>query len=142
MTNTNIYLDVDGVLVDKSLNAPLYVNEFITYVCTNYSDSVYWLTTRCSGDSSTLLQQISHLYTPDVAEFLKTIKPTTWSGAKTNAIDFTKPFLWFDDNLFMAEQQQLEANDVMDNYVKIDLKSEPTQLGKLIHDFPIPTHQL
>lgn len=133
----NIYLDVDGVLVDKTLNAPYYANEFIKYVCENFSDNVYWLTTRCSGDSTTLLQQISHLYSPEVAELLRSIKPTTWSGMKTAAIDFSMPFLWFDDNLFLAEEQHLKTNNALDNYIKIDLKSDPKQLAKLVHDFPL-----
>lgn len=134
---TNIYLDVDGVLVDKTLNTPYYANEFIKYVCENFHDSVYWLTTRCSGDSTTLLQQISHLYIPEVAELLKTIKPTTWSGMKTTAIDFNTPFLWFDDNLFMAEEQQLLKNRASDNYIKVDLIKDPQQLALLVSDFPI-----
>ena len=70
---------------------------------------------------------------------MKLIKPTTWlsSPNKTSAIDFSKPFLWFDDDLFYGEKQQLIENNALDNYIKVDLRQDPDQLQKFINDFPI-----
>lgn len=71
---------------------------------------------------------------------MKRIKPTTWLGSpsKTDAIDFTKPFLWFDDDLFLSEKKALLDHDVLDNWIEVDLKKDPDQLGKFLQSFPTP----
>jgi len=48
----NIYLDIDGVLLERNLKPARYAPEFITYVLTHYPDSTYLLTTHCQGDTT------------------------------------------------------------------------------------------
>ena len=69
---------------------------------------------------------------------MKKIKPTTWETAKTRAIDFSKPFLWFDDDLFYEEKQTLSTNNALDNWIEVNLTRDPDQLSKFINSFPIP----
>lgn len=139
LSKINIYLDIDGVLLTGDLKPANHASEFLSYVLTNYPDTTYWLTTHCQGDASVPIQHIGHLFDKDAVELMRKIHPTSWDMAKTRGIDFTKPFLWFDDGLFYEEKQTLIANGVFDNLITVDLKKDPDQLGKFITSFPLPT---
>ena len=134
----NIYLDIDGVLLANDCNAANYANEFLRYILDKYPDSTYWLTTHCQGDPNVPIQHIGHLFDKDVVELMKLIKPTTWDLAKTRAINFNEPFLWFDDDLFYEEKQDLAKNNAMYNWIEVDLMKDPNQLEKFLTSFPIP----
>ena len=69
------------------------------------------------------------------------IKPTTWDTAKTRAIDFRTPILWFDDDLFYEEKQALAEHGVMDNWIKVDLTKNPDQPAEFVNSFPLPVEK-
>lgn len=141
---TNIYLDIDGVLLANGHNPANFVDEFIKYILTNYPDSTYWLTTHCQGDATRPIHDVGHLFKPETVELMKQIKPTTWlhSPSKTAAIDFSKPFLWFDDDLFLSERQELTEHNALDNWIEVDLRKDPDMLLKFIQSFPVPIESL
>ena len=87
---TNIYLDIDGVLLANEGNLALHAPEFLQYVLEHYPDSTYWLTTHCQGDATTPIEHVGHLFDAESVELMKKIKPTTWDVAKTDAIDFSR----------------------------------------------------
>lgn len=134
----NVYLDIDGVLLANDLNPANHASEFLQFVLDKYPDTTYWLTTHCQGDATVPIQHIGHLFSPDTVDLMKKIKPTSWDLAKTRAIDFTKPFLWFDDDLFFEEKQSLIEHKALDNWIRVDLSKNPEQLGAFIQSFPIP----
>lgn len=136
----NIYIDIDGVLLANDSNPASHAPEFLKYVLTKYPDSTYWITTHCHGDAGVPIQHIGHLFDADIVELMKMIKPTTWELAKTRAIDFTHPFLWFDDDLFDEDRQTLIENGVFDNLITVDLSKDPYQLAKFIASFPLPVN--
>jgi hypothetical protein len=136
----NIYLDIDGVLLANELNASLHANDFLRKVLTEYPDTTYWLTTHCQGDPTVPIQHIGHLFEEDVQDLMKLIKPTTWDLAKTRAIDFTQPFLWFDDDLYPEDEQTLLRHNAIDNWVEVNLMDDPAQLQNFLVSFPIPLH--
>ena len=135
---TNIYLDIDGVLLANDLQPTNHANEFLKFVLSKFTDSTYWLTTHCQGDANVPLKRIGHLFSEDVADMMKKIKPTKWGIAKTEAIDFSKPFLWFDDDLFYKEEQDLIKHKALDNWIKVDLVKDPDNLARFIRSFPLP----
>jgi len=137
---TNIYLDIDGVLLANDKYPANHVHEFLEYVLTKYPDTTYWLTTHCQGDANRPIMDVGYLFKDETVELMRRIKPTTWldSPSKTDAIDFTKPFLWFDDDLFLSEKKALIDHDVLDNWIEVDLKKDPDQLGKFLQSFPTP----
>ena len=140
----DIYLDIDGVLIANEKHPAMHANEFLKYVLTNYPDTTYWLTTHCQGDASRPVRDIADLFDSETVELLKMIKPTIWenSSSKTEAIDFTKPFLWFDDDLFINERKTLIEHGVLDNWIKVDLRKNPDMLGKFLESFPTPINGL
>ena len=138
----NIYLDIDGFLLANEKYAAISSKEFLKYALTNYPDTTYWLTTHCNGDASAPVRHISHLFDDETVELLKQIKATSWQTAKTRGIDFTKPFLWFDDDLFYEEKQTLLEYGVLDNWIEVDLAKNPNQLAKFLESFPTPIDTL
>ena len=136
----NIYLDIDGVLLANDLTPANHVKEFLQKVLEEYPYTTYWLTTHCQGDSNVPIQHIGHLFDTETVDLMKMIKPTSWDMAKTRAIDFSKPFLWFDDDLFYEERQTLIEHDVLDNLITVDLSKDPDQLGKFVTSFPLPVN--
>ncbi len=134
----NIYLDIDGVLLANDLTPANYSKEFLSTVLEQFPYTTYWLTTHCDGDASVPIQHIGHLFDDETVELMKKIKPTSWQTAKTRAIDFGKPFLWFDDDLFYEEKETLKKNGVLDNWIGVDLAKNPDQLGKFVTSFPLP----
>ena len=134
----NIYLDIDGVLVANEQSAANYANEFLRYVLEKFPNNTYWLTTHCQGDASVPIEHVGHLFEPDVVELMKRIKPTSWDSAKTRAIDFNDKFLWFDDDLFYEEKEELMKHNALDNWIQVDLHKNPNQLLNFINSFPIP----
>lgn len=136
----NIYLDIDGVLLANDQQRANFAPEFIKYCVMNYPDSTYWLTTHCQGDANRPIQNIGHLFDDETVELMRKIKPTIWhySSSKTEAIDFSQPFLWFDDDLYINERKTLIEHGVLENWIEVDLRKNPDALGKFLQSFPIP----
>lgn len=136
----NIYLDIDGVLLANDLTPANYSKEFLATVLERYPYTTYWLTTHCDGDASVPIQHIGHLFDNESVELMKKIKPTSWQTAKTRAIDFDRPFLWFDDDLFYEEKETLKRHGVLDNWIEVDLANNPDQLAEFVTSFPLPVN--
>jgi hypothetical protein len=93
---------------------------------------VHWLTTRCRDDDATpVVDVLSRLVQPSTVELLTSIRPTSWATSKLEAIDLRSPFLWFDDQPLQFEIEELQECGLLDRWVKVDLLSEPQQLGTL-----------
>ncbi|HOV29696.1 MAG TPA: hypothetical protein PLD77_01310 [Candidatus Dojkabacteria bacterium] len=104
-----IYLDIDGVLVDYNCNPMPYLREFVDFVFEISNGDVYWLTTHShDGSTDRPLNYLSQVVEQDILGKLKTVKPTKWDTLKTEGIDLSSDFLWFDDTIFNAEYERLE----------------------------------
>ena len=125
-----IYLDVNGVLLQQDFTPALGVTDFLRRALKQ--GDVYWLTTHCKGDAENVVDYLKRFFPADAIELIKQIKPTNWDVLKTDGIDFTKDFLWLDDNLFESERKVLRDHGCEDKYVFIDLKKNPSQLESLL----------
>ena len=122
----NIYLDVNGVLLQQDLTPAIGVTDFLKRALKD--NDVYWLTSHCKGDSATVLAYLERMLPKEAYELTKQIKPTNWDVLKTDGIDCSKDFLWFDDNLFESEKRVLESHNCEENFVFINLKTNFLQL--------------
>jgi hypothetical protein len=121
-----LYLDIDGVLLANELNLALGAKEFIKYAADNFE--VYWLTTHCmDGDTAHAIEYLARV-DKEIKPWIEKFKPTTWSLKKTDAIDYSKPFLWFDDDCYSEEQRVLKDNDVYHSWIEVDLRKYPDQM--------------
>ena len=133
---TDIYLNVDGVLVDKAFRPANYSREFIRHIMPNFN--VYWLSSRAKDTNFQLLKDLSMVFDPKVMHLVSSIRPTRWSFAKTQAIDFDRPFLWFDDELVIHERIELIKNNVLDSWVGVDLAKDENRLADFLLRIPQP----
>lgn len=127
----SIYLDIDGVLTGNKSSKRSRA-KFIKHVLKYHKGSAYWLTTHCNREknrSAEYLHFNSDLPKKLINQMDEEILPAYFDISKTDGIDFSKPFLWFDDNLFAIEEAALRKHGALDNYVKIDAKS-----GKAINN--------
>lgn len=126
-TSINIYLDIDGVLLANEANLAIGASDFIKYAADNFN--VYWLTTHCMDGSTThAIDYVQRVTDDDLRPYLQKFKPVTWSIAKTEAIDFSKPFLWFDDDCYSGERIALNEHNVFNSWMEVDLAKYPDQL--------------
>jgi hypothetical protein len=128
----NVYLDVDGVLLIDIGRAANFADSFLQTVLEKYPETTYWLTTHCWLGENRCIDVLRPALKPETLKLLEKIKPTEWGEFKTDAIDFSKPFLWFDDDLFPEEKEVLEKHNVLKSHVMVDLYKNPNQLKDLI----------
>jgi hypothetical protein len=123
----NIYLDIDGVLLANEENLSIGAVEFIKYAVEHFD--VYWLTTHCmDGDPTHAIKYLNRASKEDLRPWLEMFKPVTWSLKKTEAIDFSKPFLWFDDDCFSGEKIVLHEHGVFNSWIEVNLAKYPDQM--------------
>ncbi len=126
----NLYLDIDGVLLDYSSGKIAnYAIELIEYVVDEFD--CYWLTTHCKGDETSAIYYLSKYFPPEIIKKLKKIKPTYWETLKTEVIDFHQKFVWLDDYPFQAELQVLEKFNATDSLYRVNLK-KPDELKRVL----------
>lgn len=128
----NIYLDIDGVLLIDIGVAANFADEFLQAVLQKYPDSTYWLTTHCWRGENRCIEVLTPALKPETIKLLKKVKSTEWDEFKTDAIDFSRPFFWFDDDLFPEEKAELEKHNALNSHVLVDLYKNPSQLQQLI----------
>ena len=109
----------------------LHLDKFLMHILNNYS--VFWLTSRCHGDSKYTVRYLSQFLLPDTFVLTEMIKPTNFQLDKTEAIDFSKRFFWLDDELFDSEKNTLRQHNKYDSWLEINLIKNPNQLLYLIN---------
>ena len=138
-TKPNIYLDIDGVILTNEESLSIGAEEFIKYAVENFD--VYWLTTHCTeGDSKHAIGYIMETAQEHMRPYFEKFIPTSWRTNKTEAIDFSQPFLWFDDDCFLGEQIALKENNAINSWIEVDLQKYPDQLVheiKLLKSFKV-----
>ena len=127
----NIYLDLDGVILGSRSSLEDCV-EFVEYLLDHFAGSLYWLTTHCNrGENHVNYALRGELPDELVDRMLDNFKETDFGDDKTNAIDFSKPFLWFDDCLTPEDKRALEEHDALASHVMMDDK-DPQALKKAL----------
>ena len=101
----NIYLDVDGVLLNHDGTLANHADEFLAAMV-HSGHPVHWLTTRCrDGDSSAVVAVLGRLVQPSTVELMTSIKPTSWATSKLgekNGILNTRSFQCAEPNAFAS----------------------------------------
>lgn len=124
-------MDIDGVILTKGGVPAAHLDKFLAYILSNYS--VFWLTTRCNGDTNYTVKYLSQFLLPQSMTLVKKIMPTSFRLDKTEAIDFNKTFFWLDDELFASEENALKERGKYDSWIQVNLIDNPNQLNQLIY---------
>ncbi len=126
----NIYLDIDGVILGTA-SPQTDIEAWLNYMLDNFKN-IYWLTTHCrGGENQTEFWLNGKLSTELIRRISQRIQVTDWGVLKTDAIDFTKPFIWFDDNLMLSERQVLEEHSCLSSHFAMDPK-DPDMADKAL----------
>ena len=127
----NIYLDIDGVI--KGVASPIEdLEEWLNYILEHYPNSTYWLTTHCKGGENNAKFALTGVISePLLTRLCETVQPTDWRELKTDAIDFSKDFIWFDDDVFESESVILEQHEAEDRQFMMD-PFEPTMAKRAL----------
>lgn len=142
----NIYLDIDGTLIHEDryragepaegledLFRVLFAHAHADHPC-----SVFWLTTHCmDGDPQYARRIMKSVLPPHFHADIDRIKPTVWSEQKTEAIDFSRPFIWLDNDVMASEREVLKRRALMDRQwlVEVDLEADPQRLRDVVRDY-------
>lgn len=132
LSSANIYIDIDGVILTKGATPAQYLDQFLDYILGNYS--VFWLTSRCHGDTKYTISYLSQFLPANTIRRIKKIKPTNFRIDKTEAIDFRKKFFWLDDDIFASEANILKQHDKYGSWIEVNLMKNPNQLLHLIRN--------
>lgn len=116
----NFYLDIDGTIITKDHQQAGGLKSFLTYLHKN--GKIYWLTTHCKeNNTAKVFSYLKPILNKENFALIQKIKPTSWQTLKTESIDFSQPFIWFDDYILEAEKEALKRNDVLNSWIKINL---------------------
>lgn len=131
-----VYLDIDGTLIHEDLDRigqpAVGLPEFIQALrpC-----DVYWLTTHCKdGDAAQAAAIVKRVLPEELHADIDKIRPTTWAEKKTEALDFSDDFIWFDNDIFDDEWEALKACGPEQSAVQVDLVHNPEQLTEIVRD--------
>jgi hypothetical protein len=127
------YIDIDGVLLRNGKNGPELISRFkrvISFLKANFD--CYWLTTHVrhdAGSAGAVKKLMPYLKKARIdPALLDGIKPTVWKTLKTEAIDFSRPFIWLEDDPFLSEVQALRENKCAYNLELVDWRKGETRL--------------
>ncbi len=133
----NIYLDIDGTLLhedqwDLKNQAALGLVDFIVALRPH---NTFWLTTHCRDGNPERARTIMKQYVPkELYADIDRIKPTVWDIMKTEAIDWTQDFIWFDNEILPFEWEQIEQGSEKQQAIEINLRANPNQLKEVTRD--------
>ena len=101
MTKMKIYLDIDGTMIHEEIEKAgvpaLGLEEFL--VALRPYDT-YWLSTHCMNGNPEFAQRLmKKKVSEEFYEDIERVTPTAWSVLKTDALDFTSDFIWFDNEV-------------------------------------------
>lgn len=128
----NIYLDIDGTLIHEDIErAGEPAEGLVEFLVALRPHEVYWLTTHCMDGDPIHARKLMKASVPaELQGDIDRIKPTRWSVMKTEAIDFSMEFIWFDNDVMAAEREVLRKKAILDRQwlIEMDLVANPRRL--------------
>ncbi len=134
-----IYLDIDGTLIHEDIErAGEPADGLVDFIRALRPHDVYWLTTHCMDGDPIHARKLMKASVPaELHGDIDRIKPTRWSVMKTEAIDFTAPFVWFDNDVMASERDVLRNRAVNERQwlAEVDLVTNPHRLREIIQNY-------
>ncbi len=136
-TSMNIYLDIDGTLIHEDLTAnygkaAAGLAEFLIALRPH---TTYWLTTHCRDGKPERAREIMKRFVPpELYADIDRIKPTAWDVMKTEGIDWFQDFIWFDNDIYPFEWEQIKEGTDGQQVIEVNLKANPNQLVEIARD--------
>ncbi len=133
----NIYLDIDGTLIheDQTANYGKAAAGLADFLIALRPHQTIWLTTHCrDGNPERAREIMKRFVPPELHADIDRIKPVVWDVMKTEGIDWSQDFIWFDNDIYPFEWEQIEQGTDDQQVVEINLKLNPRQLIEIVSD--------
>jgi len=131
----NIYLDIDGTLIHENLAEDKAAESLNDFLIALRPHTTFWLTTHCRDGNPERPREIMKRYVPpELHADIDRIKPTVWDTLKTQGIDWSHDFIWFDNDISAFEWERLEQGSERQHAIEINLRANPKQLGEITRD--------
>jgi hypothetical protein len=127
----NIYLDIDGTLIHEDLTVRLGqpaagLSEFLQAI---QPHNLFWLTTHCrEGDPSRPIEILKRVTDRSLHPIIESIQGTVWDTAKTQGIDWSQDFIWFDNEISDFEHRQFAKASQNQQAMEVNIRSNPNHL--------------
>jgi hypothetical protein len=135
----NIYLDIDGTMLheDNWNTENQAVAGLAEFIIALRPHTTYWLTTHCRDGNPDRARSIMKQHLPlELHPDIDRIKPTTWDILKTEGIDWSQDFIWFDNDISPYEWEQIEQGTENQQVIQVNLKLNADQLQEIALDLP------
>lgn len=133
----NTYLDIDGTLIheDKWGTEDLAAAGLTEFIIALRPHTTYWLTTHCRDGNPERARSIMKRYVPpELHPDIDRIKPTTWDIMKTEGIDWSEDFIWFDNDISSTEWARIRLGNPGQQVIEVNIKTNPEQLIEIARD--------
>ena len=133
--NMNIYLDIDGTLIHEELPLPKAAAGLEDFILALHPYTTYWLTTHCRDGNPERARSILKQYVPEsLYSEIDRMQPTVWDTQKTQGIDWSQDFIWFDNEISSFEWDKIKEGTGNQQVVEINLKANPRHLIEITRD--------
>jgi hypothetical protein len=133
----NIYLDIDGTMIheDRWDRANPVADGLAEFIIALRPHNTYWLTTHCRDGNPERAREIMKRHLPpELHADIDRIKPTVWDTQKTEGIDWSEDFIWFDNDISDCEVEKIEQGSENQQAIEVNLKENPKQLIEITRD--------
>lgn len=133
----DIYLDIDGTMIheDHWDNKNLAAQGLKEFIIALRAYNTYWLTTHCRDGNPERAREIMKRHVPpELYADIDRIKPTVWDTMKTQGIDWSRDFIWFDNDISPFEWERIEQGTVNQQAIEVNLKQNSSQLIEITAD--------
>lgn len=133
----NIYLDIDGTMIHEDLSARLGkpakgLPEFLQAI-QHYN--LYWLTTHCrNGDPTRPIEIMKRVTDESLHPIIESIKGTVWDTSKTQGIDWSQDFIWFDNEIASFEWEKFTNATENQRVIEVNIRENHDHLVELTED--------
>ncbi len=131
----NIYLDIDGTMIHENFAQPKAAAGLEAFIIALRPHTTYWLTTHCrDGNPEKPRETMKQFLPPELHADIDRIQPTVWDTQKTQGIDWSQNFIWFDNDISAFEWEKIEHGTDAQQVIEVDLRHNPQQLIEITRD--------
>jgi hypothetical protein len=133
----NIYLDIDGTLIHEDLTERLGkpangLSEFLKAI---EHHNLFWLTTHCrEGDPARPIEILKRVTDASLHPIIENIKGTIWDTAKTQGIDWSQDFIWFDNEISTYELEKFAEAGENQQVIEVNIRTNANHLQEITNE--------
>jgi hypothetical protein len=145
MSNIDLYIDLDGVILRRSgriefggktgFDVAPGAMEFLAWTVDCFN--CFWLTSRSHDGGYKEIERALRFAIPtntipaEIKDVIWAIKPARWGRAKIEGIDLSREFFWLDDNPDQTSVDALAEAGLASRLVSVSTDERPEDLARV-----------